>query len=171
MSEYPRVPKKRRGVLAKPTASHMSCTEQTGNPIKLWYKPTAHWAMFQTALNITDLSILTDNSTKAVHMFPSVRTGPVDISKAQELLDFTPTPWKTAVAETVDFYEKAMTNPYFHIPRKEIIRNMQTYFTSRPFKVLLGLKKHYGLDFQMPKEELWCCMWLCNNQLYFVSSI
>ena len=71
--------------------------------------------MFQTALNITDLSILTDNSTKAVHMFPSVRTGPVDISKAQELLDFTPTPWKTAVAETVDFYEKAMTNPYFHI--------------------------------------------------------
>lgn len=132
----------------------MSCTEQTGNPIKLWYKPTAHWAMFQTALNITDLSILTDNSTKAVHMFPSVRTGPVDINKAQELLDFTPTPWKTAVAETVDFYEKAMTNPYFHIPRKEIIRNMQTHFTSRPFKVLLGLKKHYGLDFQMPKEEL-----------------
>ena len=110
--------------------------------------------MFQAALNITALPILTDNSTQSVHMFPSVKTGPVDISKAQEVLGFTPTPLKTAVAETVDFYEKAMTNPYFYRPRKEIIRNMQTHFTSRPFKVLLGLKKYYGLDFQMPKEEL-----------------
>ena len=87
-------------------------------------------------------------------MFPSVRNGPVDISKAQQMLDFVPTPLHTAVVETVDFYEKAMRNPYFHVPRKEIIRNMQAHFTHRPFKVLLGLKKHYGLDFQMPKDEL-----------------
>lgn len=109
---------------------------------------------FQAALNISDLPVLTDDSETAVHLFPSVKSGPVDISKAVDILGFTPTSLHQAVAETVEFYEKAMRNPYFHVPRKEIIRNLQTHFTSRPFKVLLGLKKHYGLDFQTPKDEL-----------------
>ncbi|XP_076467713.1 uncharacterized protein LOC143298702 [Babylonia areolata] len=110
--------------------------------------------LIKAELNITNLPIQTDNSSQAVHLFPSVKNGPVDITKAQALLGFVPTPLHTAVTETVAFYEKAMVNPYYHIPRKDIIRNMQVHFTSRPFKVMLGLKKHYGLDFQMPKDEL-----------------
>ncbi|KAL8573392.1 hypothetical protein ACOMHN_032407 [Nucella lapillus] len=105
-------------------------------------------------LNITDLPIQTDDSSQAVHLFPSVRNGPIDISKAQDVLGFVPTPLQTAIAETVAFYEKAMMNPYYQIPRKDIIRHMQVHFTNRPFKVMLGLKKHYGLDFQVPKDEL-----------------
>lgn len=108
----------------------------------------------KASLNMSDATIVTDSSTDAVHMFPSVRRGPVDITKAQRLLDFSPTPLQQVITETVLFYEKAMTNPYFTQPRNDVIRSVQAHLTSKPLKVLLGLKKHYGLDFQLPKEEL-----------------
>ncbi|KAK7498730.1 hypothetical protein BaRGS_00010107 [Batillaria attramentaria] len=106
------------------------------------------------ALNLTDLPLMTDDSSSSIHMFPSVRNGPIDISKAQDILDWSPTPLNKAILETVDFYEKAVRDPYLNNPRKDVIRSLQTHFTNRPFKVLLGLKKHYGLDFQVPKDEL-----------------
>lgn len=108
----------------------------------------------KTVLNITDLPLTTDNSGTAVHMFPSVRKGPVDISKAIDVLGWSPTPLQDAILETVAFYEKAIKDPYLHVPRKDVIRNMQSHFTSRPFRVLLGIKKHYGVDFGVPKDEL-----------------
>lgn len=87
-------------------------------------------------------------------MFPSVRSGPIDVTKAQESLNWSPTPLETAIVETVDFYERTMTDPYMVGPRKEIIRTMETHFTSKPLMLLQGLKKHYGLNYQVPKEEL-----------------
>jgi nucleoside-diphosphate-sugar epimerase len=58
-------------------------------------------SFFQAALNMTDVSIVTDGTEDAVHMFPSVRKGPVDITKAQALLGFKPTPLQQAIDETV----------------------------------------------------------------------
>ncbi|XP_041359401.1 uncharacterized protein LOC121375811 [Gigantopelta aegis] len=108
-------------------------------------------------LNLTDISIKTDSGDEPLYLFPSVRLGPVDISKARDLLGWTPTPWLQAVNETIDFYEKAITNPVFETAKKDIIRTMQTYFTSRPLKVLVGLKKVYGVTYEGPtlsKDEL-----------------
>ncbi|XP_046561287.1 uncharacterized protein LOC124270260 [Haliotis rubra] len=109
------------------------------------------------ALNMTDLTIKTHTGEDAMYLFPSVRQGPVDISKAVDVLGWDPTPWEEAVLETVDFYESAVTHNDFDVPRKDIIRTMQSYFTSRPFKVLVGLRREYGLHYQGPnlkKDEL-----------------
>ena len=108
-------------------------------------------------LNLTDISIKTDSGDEPLYLFPSVRLGPVDISKARDVLGWTPTPWLQAVNETIDFYETAITNPLFETAKRDIIRNMQTYFTSRPLKVLVGLKKVYGVTYEGPtlsKDEL-----------------
>ena len=55
---------------------------------------------------------------KAFYLYPSVRKGPVDVTKAQNLLNWEPTEWKKAVTDTVQFYEDVFTNPEYEHQKK-----------------------------------------------------
>ena len=59
-----------------------------------------------------------DDSTWFV--YPAGTKGPLDISIAQELLDWDPMPWKQAVDNTCEFYHTAMTNQDY-LEEKEIV--------------------------------------------------
>lgn len=108
----------------------------------------------KTVLNLTGPNIEIDHAPDALHLYPSVTRGPVDISKIKATLNWSPTPWKTAVSETIKFYEQAISDLQFELQRKEIIRTLQTYFTKKPENVIVGLKDVYGITFPQPKEEL-----------------
>ncbi len=46
-------------------------------------------------------------SAKSFYGYPTVNSGPMDISKAKDLLGFSPTTTAEAVRQTVHFYEEA----------------------------------------------------------------
>ena len=106
-------------------------------------------------MNLTNLNIIIEPLTSnSVYLFPSVKFGPVDTAKAVKQLEWSPTPWKVVLKKITDFYEKAMTLPEYEIPRRDIIRMMQTYLTRRPYQVLTGLKNEYGIEYPFKRDEL-----------------
>lgn len=109
----------------------------------------------RNALNLTSLNIIIEPLTSnSVYLFPSVKLGPIDTSKAVKLLKWTPTPWEVVLKKMIDFYEKAMVLPEYEIARRDIIRMLQTYLTRRPYQVLTGLKNEYGVEYPFRREEL-----------------
>lgn len=59
------------------------------------------------------------------YLYPSGRRGPVDVNKAVKLLNWSPTPWKQAVKDTVAFYESAMRDKKYSIQVDEIIQQVE----------------------------------------------
>lgn len=109
----------------------------------------------KNALNLTNLDIIVEPLTSnSVYLFPSVKFGPIDISKAVKLLKWNPTPWNVVVKKNINFYERAMTLPKYEIARRDIIRMIQTYLTRRPYQVLSGLKNEYEVEYPFKKDEL-----------------
>ncbi len=96
---------------------------------------------------------------EAFYLYPSVRKGPVDVTKATNLLNWKPTAWKKAVNDTVEFYEKAFTNEAFIHQRNEVIQVIASQlFTDHQKAFYEGLEKVYNVDlshFKNPKDELW----------------
>ena len=92
----------------------------------------------------------------AFYLYPTVRKGPIDVTKAQSLLEFEPTPKEEAIKTTVQFYEKAFKD-YVH-QRNEIIQVVASQlFEDHQSKFYEGLEKAYGVDlshFKNPKDEL-----------------
>ena len=105
-------------------------------------------------MNLSQLVIRTEAGPEAIQLFPSVRLGPVNTSRALLELGWQPSPWQHAVRETVAFYEEATRRADLEVARRDIIRTMQMYFTSRPFKILGGLKHEYGVHYPEDKDEL-----------------
>ncbi|CAG5124261.1 unnamed protein product [Candidula unifasciata] len=105
-------------------------------------------------LNLTNIRISTSRQPDTIQLFPSVSRGPVNISKAKTILHWNPTKWETVLKDTVEFYEKAIGIPYFGRERNDIIRTMQTYFTTKPYNVIRGLRDIYGLAYPEPRDEL-----------------
>ncbi|XP_028394571.1 chloroplast stem-loop binding protein of 41 kDa b, chloroplastic-like [Dendronephthya gigantea] len=54
------------------------------------------------------------------YVYPAGTKGPLDISRAQELLEWDPMPWKQAVEKTCEFYHNAMTKDDY-LKEKEIV--------------------------------------------------
>ncbi len=73
-------------------------------------------------------------SAKSFYGYPTVNSGPMDISKAKGLLGFSPTTTEEAVRQTVHFYEEA----FYAFPnqRDEVLSEL---FTSAIPKVSRGL--------------------------------
>lgn len=107
----------------------------------------------KNALNVT-VSIAASNKPETIRLFPSVHTGPVDITKAEKILRWSPTKWETVLRTTCDYYEKAIKSVYFDRVRNDMIRTMQTYFTSKPYEVIRGLIAVYGLQYPERRDEL-----------------
>lgn len=69
---------------------------------------------------------------RTFHMYPTVFSGPVDISKAKKMLDFKPTDMDVAFKDTIDWYEKAFIEQ--ESERKEMVSRFITYVVPRTMK-------------------------------------
>ena len=106
-------------------------------------------------LKLTDvINISISDKPDTIKLLPSVKLGPVDTSKVERVLIWEPTEWKKAVKETVAFYEQAIKTPVFDKARRDIIQTMQSWFTSKPYNVIRGLRDIYGLAYPEERDEL-----------------
>lgn len=105
-------------------------------------------------LNTDDFDIVMDNSTEPFRLFPSVRSGPVDATKAKKLLNWNPTSWIDVLSSTVAFYEAAIHDKRFESARNDVIRTLQQYLTRNLSSIVRGLRNKYGLILPNEHEEL-----------------
>jgi len=105
-------------------------------------------------LDTDDIDIEMDESQEAFHLFPSVRSGPLDVTKAKSLLDWKPTSWIDILDANVAFYENAMKQKQFVDARKDVVRTIQQYLTRTPSKVVRGLLDKYNIALKDRHEEL-----------------
>ena len=87
-----------------------------------------------------------------------MRCGPIDVSKAEKYLHWTPTVWTKAIQSTVQFYEKAMTDARWQTQRDEVIQiiTSQLYSDNRE-PAYEALEKVYNIDlthFRPRRDEL-----------------
>ena len=112
----------------------------------------------QEALGMEQGGFVEVADEEAFYLYPSVRKGPVDVGKAQNLLNWEPTEWKKAILDTVKFYEDAFTNPDFQSQRNEIIQVVASeLFKDHQRDFYEALEKFYNVDlshFKNPKDEL-----------------
>jgi len=106
------------------------------------------------ALDVDDVEIQADETNQSLQLFPSVRLGPVDTSKAKQMLNWNPTSWIDVVDATVAFYENATINKAFENARNDVMRTIQQHLTRDPMLVLNGLQREYNLTFGTVHEEL-----------------
>jgi hypothetical protein len=81
--------------------------------------------------------------------FPSVKRGPVSVSRAQAALGWESTPWSEIVGETVRYFEgPAMSDPRFHREREGVLRlaYQQCAKYGREAALLEAVRDVYGLD-------------------------
>lgn len=85
-----------------------------------------------------------DNSTW--YVYPAGTKGPLDISLAQELLDWDPMPWKQAVEKTCEFYHNAMTNEDYLKEKEIVLADMIENIVPDEYydDFLLKLKRQFG---------------------------
>ena len=92
------------------------------------------------------------------YAYPSTRSGPVNVSKAMEVLSWKPTDFSSAIRQTVEFFEQAMTSSEFAGQRDEIVQVVgETLFRNNLMKFYENLEKVYSIDlkhFKYPKDEL-----------------
>lgn len=96
-----------------------------------------------------------------LYLYPTVRRGPIDSSKAAAAFGWRPTDWRTAIEKTVEFYEAAMKSSKWEKQRDEIIQivSSQLYADSTESRedFYSAVEKLYGIDldhFRPKKEEL-----------------
>jgi len=96
-----------------------------------------------------------------LYLYPTIRRGPIDSSKAAAALDWRPTDWLTAIRSTVEFYEAAMKDEKWRTQRDEIIQIVSGQLFSASGEVREGffstVEKLYGIDlahFRPKRDEL-----------------
>jgi nucleoside-diphosphate-sugar epimerase len=95
--------------------------------------------------------------TKSLYLYPSVRRGPINVSKAKEVLGWEPTPFDEAVEEIVTFYEDAMTGETFYIQKDEVIQSfVHRLYAENRNEFYDAVEKVYNISLQhfRPKDEL-----------------
>ena len=112
-------------------------------------------------LNMDDLTIQSlDEHDHLNHFYtyPSTRSGPMNVAKAADILQWNPTNMSSAIEETVQFFEDAMTSDTFVQQRDEIIQVVgNTLFGQNLIKFYEALETLYGIDlkhFKYPRDEL-----------------
>jgi nucleoside-diphosphate-sugar epimerase len=106
------------------------------------------------SLEVEDVDIIENSEEEGFHLFPSVKLGPLDTTKARRLLNWNPTSWIDVLDHTVHFYEEAILEKKFDVARKDVIRTIQQYFSHDSAKIMRGLKHEYGLTFDFAHDEL-----------------
>lgn len=85
-----------------------------------------------------------DNSTW--YVYPAGTKGPVDISRAAELLEWDPMTWKQAVDKTCEFYHNAMTKDDYLREKETVLADMRDNIVPDQHygAFLLKLKQQFG---------------------------
>ena len=106
------------------------------------------------SLDVEDIDIRENPDEEGFRLFPSVKLGPLDTTKARRLLNWNPTPWIDVLDHTVQFYEEAILEMKFDNARKDVIRTIQQHFSRDSAKIMRGIKDRYGLTFGSAHDEL-----------------
>ncbi|XP_045203480.2 uncharacterized protein LOC123556655 [Mercenaria mercenaria] len=106
------------------------------------------------SLEVEDLDIIENPDNEGFRLYPSVKLGPVDTTKARRLLNWNPTSWIDILDHTVQFYEEAILDAKFDVARKDVIRTIQQHFSRDSAKVMRGVRDKYGLTFNSAHDEL-----------------
>jgi hypothetical protein len=106
------------------------------------------------SLEVEDVDISENSEEEGFHLFPSVKLGPIDTTKARRLLNWNPTSWIDVLDHTVHFYEEAILEKKFDVARKDVIRTIQQHFSHDSAKIMRGLKHEYGVTFDSAHDEL-----------------
>ena len=84
--------------------------------------------------------------------------GPMDVTKAESLLNWKPTPWDDMIRDTVEFYETVMRDDNFTLQRDEIVQIVGTQLYGKDVDPMYeALEKIYDIDlkhFKIVKDEL-----------------
>ena len=110
-----------------------------------------------------DVKYNTDN-TSTWYVYPAGTKGPLDISLAEELLEWNPMPWKQAAHTTCEFYHNAMVKEKYVKEKEHILLDMlDTIVADEYFEAFLQkLKQIFGekvlegvdLDIWLPEKAL-----------------
>ena len=99
-----------------------------------------------------------DEKGTSQYFYPSVRRGPINVEKAQKVLNWKPTPFRQAIQESMRFYEDAMRNEKFKRNREEIIQIVQKQlFLDQSIEFFKKIQELYDIDlkhFIYTKDEL-----------------
>ena len=76
-------------------------------------------------LQQSKLCISSDEGDEVPQIYPSVDRGPVDITKAIERLNWSPTALDKAMKETADFYKDVVRQKLFLGERKDVYRDLK----------------------------------------------
>ena len=84
--------------------------------------------------------------------------GPMDVTKAESLFNWKPTPWDDMIRDTVEFYETVMRDDNFTLQRDEIVQIVGTQLYGKDVDPMYeALEKIYDIDlkhFKIVKDEL-----------------
>lgn len=85
-----------------------------------------------------------DNSTW--YAYPCGTKGPMDISLAHQVLEWSPVSWSETVEKTCEFYHRAMTKPEYLKEKEMVLADMlENIVPDEYYKAfLMKLKQHYG---------------------------
>ena len=102
-------------------------------------------------LKLRDLKVRVSRPDENVHYFyPGVTSLPLDVTKAESLINWSPTPFDQAVSETVQFYEDVMREDTFSQQRNEIIQHVVSHLYSaddkRKLKFYKALEDLYNIN-------------------------
>ena len=104
------------------------------------------------SLNVDFLSFIEGGSE---YYFPSVTRGPINCTKAFNMLKWSPTPINVAINESVAFYRDYMDSPQSAVLVKTLIADLETSLLPKekvkPFRVELSKHTKHAIP---PKEEL-----------------
>ena len=104
-------------------------------------------------LQVKDKVEVVDEEQGNFYLYPSVKRGPVDVSKAYENLSWRPTDWDEAFAETVQFYNDAMSNEAFTKERDNVIQIVTNqFYGDRKDQVYETLEKIFDINLHHRKE-------------------
>jgi len=101
------------------------------------------------ALNITNnvIRIQEPSETNFLFFYPTVRMGPIDVTKAENLIKWNPTPWNDMIKTSIAFYENAITSDRYTIQRDEIVQIITNQvFLNKKVELFEQLEKIYKLD-------------------------
>ena len=113
---------------------------------------------------ISDIANFTDSNKVTVYMdsgqnnvayyYPSVRCGPINVTKAEELIGWKPTPVVQAFNETVQFYQEVMKGDKFITQRNELVQVVANQlYRNEKLRFYEALEKFYEIDLKQFKHN------------------
>ncbi|ESN93641.1 hypothetical protein HELRODRAFT_180732 [Helobdella robusta] len=108
-------------------------------------------------LGIKKQKFINDDDSATMYLYPTVRAGTLDSSKAVKYLSWNPTPFDDAIKATVDFYEDVMKGTTYEVQRDEIIQIQSAHlYSDDKEKFYQAVEKTYNINLNhfRPHDEL-----------------